>query len=55
MLAKPVFGLTSVKKLLTPKPTGYTFMIAIHKGRLHNAIARFSVVSRISPEPGLTR
>lgn len=28
-------------------------MSAIHKGRLHNAITRFSVNSRITFEPGL--
>jgi len=30
-------------------------MSAIHEGRLHNAITRFSVVFRISLEPGLIR
>ncbi len=43
------------KKLLTTRRSGYTFMSAIHKGRLHSAIARFSVVSRISLEQELIR
>lgn len=50
---RPLGIAKKAKKLLTQKRTGYTLMSAIHKGRLHSAIARTSVVSRITPEPRL--
>ena len=50
---RPLGIAKKAKKLLTRKRTGYTLMSAIHKGRLHSAVARSSVVSRITPEPRL--
>jgi hypothetical protein len=41
----PVQALNCTKKMLTLKRPRYTFMSAIHRGRLHSAIERFSAFS----------
>jgi hypothetical protein len=46
-LPGPAGSLQNPKKMLTHNRAGYTFMSAIHKDRLHSAIARLSVKSCI--------
>ena len=45
-------SLNLTKNILTLKRPRYTFMSAIHRGRLHSAIARFSAFSASNSGPG---